>query len=165
MEPITKYLFKFLLCIPLSVMSWFLTVEPTPSKIQTSAAIDEVKLKHDLRPTTTTTTQPPTTTTTVDVVEEIHKINVQIARDRAWVLACLNRNEGSPAYDQHDGDPYSGRYQFKQSTFDYAVKGAGHGKYVGVPAWKAPPKVQDDAAWWLYQTDGVSHWPPSVGKC
>ena len=73
-------------------------------------------------------------------------------------LACINRYEGSPAYGQHDGDPYSGRYQFDQRTYDGAVTRAGYPEWAGKPSWQSPPHVQDAAARQLYSERGLQPW-------
>lgn len=116
--------------------------------------------------TTTTTTAPPTTTTT----QRANRAARPVAPnpDRAAVLDCIWRHEGSPAYDNGIGTnkKYRGRYQFGQDSWDnVAAKPWGRPDLVGVDVATASPADQDDMAWRYYQHSGYGPWPPSQGKC
>jgi len=66
-------------------------------------------------------------------------------------LAELRQCESGSNYAANDGDGYYGAYQFSLGTW----QGLGYGGYPH----EAPPEIQDEAAYRLWQQQGWDPWP------
>jgi hypothetical protein len=74
-------------------------------------------------------------------------------------LVCTRQIESGGNYQAYNAaGPYSGAYQFLQSTWNAAANHAGRGDLVGLDPRLASQYDQDDMAWTLYQWQGKGPW-------
>lgn len=121
-------------------------------------------------PTPATTVIPSSTAPTTTTVAPFVMPEDELPSDpdgndayRERILSCIRSFEGD--YATETGNGHSGAYQFQPGTWAYAASGAGYPQYASGPASAAPPHVQDQAAWWLYQREGFGPWPPAQRWC
>ncbi len=85
-------------------------------------------------------------------------------------LECINRNEGSPAYD-HDGPIYDGYGEMNRAfalAYSAAI-GPEHwalwGSDRSAPTWTWHPMIQRETMRNGIRARGLQPWPPSRGRC
>ncbi len=163
--------FKILILLSTAIFTTGM-VYPESSAAQTEKR-EIVTTTTTVAPTTTTsTTAPPTTTTTwrpkvttPPVTSPLEQISD--GDFRSWVLGCIAKHEGSPAYDNGIGTAklYRGRYQFSQRSWDDVARAYGYDWLAGKDVATATAQEQDDMAWVYYEHSKYGPWPPSQGVC
>jgi hypothetical protein len=146
--------------IPFPVSSDEFGLAPVDPNLVTGPAIEEPAPEPEPEPVVERVAAPSAPAPVVSAPRTGH-----CGADVACFLACTRAIEsdssGGYAAVSPDGQ-YHGAYQFLQATWDAAVAGAGFGEYIGVPAERVPPAVQDAAAAFLYSVRGNAPWG---GRC